>query len=411
MNFRISTKSFILLILSFTSIFIALPARAIIDDDAKVVYVRDGSCIEGGVLLNNCFKNINDLQNWIVNTRDNNAGALVAEIGPGYYLSGFACYGMSDVSLKGAGPDKTIIGQGDPSIIPDNYNFFGISASSCDNFHVQDLSIKANWAINWDGPGTSTWTNVHVEAHGTYGWRETCATITSRPKHFWFNSTIKGMSDTKVTYSVACSENWFFGSEITNQSVGAVGGIRAIQVRKNVGAQYANNTPEVHVYGSVIRVVVPDGVDNLNTIPGSSGDGHGIYAVGAGLDAEIHIHGTGIDVIGNNVGNNVAALVVADGGMIHAAQSSFVLKTGPGGITHRILNGGGIVMAPYLWEKEVLNRPLQSSNGSDMVVENVCPTSSPGCTEAEKIPHMMIYKLECNANGPWWDTTMNTCRQ
>ena len=408
MNFRICTRS---LILCFVAALISFPAHAINDNDAKVVYVRKGSCMEGGVLLNNCFKSLIQLQDWITNTRDNSAGPLVVEIGPGYFMLGFNCNGMSNISLKGSGPDKTILGQGDPSITPNNYYSFGITAANCNNLNVQDLSIKANWGINWDGSGTSTWTNVHVEAYGTYGWRESCATINSRPKHYWFNSTIKGMSNTKVAYSVACSENWFFGSEITNQSAGSADGIRAIQVRKNTDAIYENNTPEVHIYGSVIRVVVPDGADYLNINPSSTGDGKGIYAVGAGLGAEIHIHGTGIDVIGNSVGNNVAALVAADGGMIHAAQSSFVLQTGLGGITHRIINNGGTVMSPYLWEKEVLNRPLQSSNGSDMVVENVCPTTSQSCSDAEKTPHMMIYKFECNANGPWWDMTANSCRQ
>ena len=45
MNFIIHTRS---LILCFISVLISFPAHAIIDNDAKVVYVRKGSCMEGG---------------------------------------------------------------------------------------------------------------------------------------------------------------------------------------------------------------------------------------------------------------------------------------------------------------------------------------------------------------------------
>jgi len=402
--------------LIFSLFSISASAHAVIDADAKVVSVRSGSCLEGGVELNNCFKSLTDLETWIKNDRAADAGALVAEIGPGFYPEGFGCSGMKNISLKGAGKDKTILGESEDVFIdvngvpflavPAKITARSFRATNCFNLSVQDLTIKGNWAVNWDGPGSSTWTNVDIEAHGLYGWRESCATVTNdveRPKHFWYSSRILGVKNTKVAYFAACSENWFFGSEITNQSAGESGGIRAVQVRANSGSLYENHVPEVHIYGSVVRILVPAGADYQGSVPGGAGDGAGIYALGAGLRGSIHVHGTGIDVIGNSIGNNVAALVTGTGGAIHAAQSAFVLKTGAGGNTYRIRNDGGTIRAPYLWEPEVLSSPLLTADGADTTVEMIC---SAGTCQ----PHMMIYSSNCTANGPWFDIVTAQCR-
>lgn len=405
MKQRLHGKSGLLVLTSFVLVFSSIGAHAVIDDDAHIIYVRKGNCSEGGVELNNCFKNVYFAQEWIkdVHNAQPSPKALLVDIGPGYYLSGFECDAMTNITLRGSGPNSTILGQADPSVSPDTYNGYGIRATGCGNFHVQDMSLKAGWGVSWDGGGSSTWTNVNVEG-GTYGWRESCSTVTNRPKHYWFNSRITGVHDTKVAYSVACSENWFFGTEVTNRSEGFAGGIRGIQARANVGEIYLDHVPEVHLYGSAVRVVVPDGADLTSVSPASSGDGAGIYAIGAGLQAKIHVHGTGIDVIGNTLANDVAALVVADGGSIHATQSSFVLNTGVGGTTHRIKNDGGIVKAPYQWEKEVLSMPLQTEDGTDTTIEMVCSGGS-NCQ-----PHMMVYSSNCSANGPWFDMVTGNCR-
>ena len=350
---------------------------------------RGSSCSYGGTTLE-------EAQSWIENyKKPNTVAPILVDIGPGKF-GGFSCLNIGDISLRGSGRDKTTLGSPQSA---------ALNANNCTNLHVQDLKITGGFPapVYWLGNGNSTWVNVLLDG-AIYGWTESnCSFTTSKPVHRWFSSTIKSAG--KVAYAAQCSENWFYGSEFITSGQGFGNGIRGITAR----GVSASDMPEVHVYGSVIRVLPDMGV-SFPTASLGGGDGEGVLAVLAGKNAIIHIHGTGIDVMGNNMPNNVAALVVANGGMIHAAQSSFMLQTGSGGIAYRIKNEGGMARAPYLWENQILDpmNPLnlQSDNGADMTVENTCVDTA--CSSMQ--PHLLLFSTACVVKGPWFDSVTGRCR-
>lgn len=371
--------------------FGAIPTYAA-DTDATVVQLRT-SCQENGNPIANCFTTTASLQTWMTSQRATNAGPLVVNIGAGTF-DPFSCSDSNDISLKGSGRGVTVMSS--PQ--------FGLTASNCFNFHVQDLTLSAtdlgfSFGVFWTNEGTSTWDNVEVVG-GVYGWSEQCSDSQIRPVHRWFSSEIR--SKRKTAYSVGCSENWLTGSEITAEGSGLSGELTAISVRKQ---EIATVSPEIHVYGSVIRVIASDGAEFVPPEGTSSVNSKGMIAVFAGTEADVHIHGTGIDVLGNHEPNDVAALLVANGGMIHANQSSYVMRTAAPGKEYRLKNDGGMLMAPYQWESNVLQKTLVSVDGADTTYELV-----PDPSGASR-PRTLSYSSTCNGpGGPWFDVATQTCR-
>lgn len=383
------------------SLFFSSNVFAVIDNNAPVVKLRT-DCIEAEATLNNCFTDMSSLMAWVSQTRQPNSdNPLLVEIGPGNF-DGFTCVNSSHINFKGSGRDKTVFGGGyaqQPAI----------TARDCFNIHVQDLKVTGGFPapVYWQGTGSSTWVNVHLDG-ALYGWTETeCASVTDntkRPVHRWWSSTIQTRG--KIAYVAACSENWFWGSEIIAAGNGSVNGLRGIVA----GAGYSYNRPEVHVYGSVIRVIPNPGV----SYPlGGGGEGPGIFAVSAGSHAEVHIHGTGIDVIGNDMPNHVAALMASNGGIIHANATAYNMSTAAGGTIRRIVkdsNPSTHIHASYLWEEHPTPpASLVSANGADMAVETDC--ASTGCQITGTETHLLIYNNSCaGAGGPWFDVVTGACR-
>lgn len=386
-----------------------------IDPDTPVIHLRT-TCneIQNSAPINNCFTNTNDVVNWLDNERNQNAGPVSIEIGAGIF-GGFTCRAHNNISLKGSGPGITILR---------GFGSAGIEGNNCFNFNVQDLTAESTFiSIRWNNGGTTTWSNVHalpnsfellpyVTKGNAYGWSETCGQTTkeNRAIHRWVSSRI--VTTGKTAYLAACSENWFFGTQLTASGSGFADGIRGITVAAFISDDVTS--PEAHIYGGNIQVIADSSV-SFDSVS-AAGDGKGIIATVVGKRGELHIHGTGIDVIGNANNNDIAALGVANGGFIHASVSSYVMKTGSDGRSFRILNEGGnsgTVRAPYTWDEKILtstNPPIiVSDNGKDTVVENVC-IDAPTCSEIR--PHVMVYTNQCNdIGGPWFDTTANICRQ
>lgn len=365
-------KLFFISILVSTSFNI----NAAIDEDAQIVNLRK-NCLEDGAEVPNCFISSSAVMDWIQNIRTVTK-PLTINVGPGKH-DYFKCVNTNKLSIKGSGPTQSF--------------FSGLHASNCFDLNVQDVTVT-NWfpsPIYWSGDGSSIWTNVQVIG-SIYAWTETgCDQITKRPLHKWFASQLK--SNSKTVYLSACSENWIFGSELVLTGADLNGVKNGVMV----GAANGENTnPELHLYGGNLRVILQDDITYSD-----------MTAVYAGRNGEVHIHGTGIDVVGNNINNNVTALRGEDGGMIHAAQSAFVMKTEGDGKIIRINNVDGIskIMAPYLWEKEILSKGNNfiSDDGADRTTEIVCDTQS--CS-----PHSYIYMSSCTTNGPWFDIATNSCR-
>ncbi len=388
-----------------------------VDVDAPVVKLRK-SCIESNATLKNCFDTLDSMNSWVTGTRKPNAAKpLLVEIGPGTFIPGAQRGGLecrdSNITYRGAGQDNT-------KIAAYSRQTFGMSASgNCTNLNVENLTLEGLFGVYWPGTGSSTWTNVTVRGFH-YSWIDSACPGQSGGKHYWYSSRVivdsrsfeDGADGLGKGYGIHCGESWFFGSELL--AMGGNGGARALYV----------NTGEAHVYGGVIRTILHPATAVTPPRPtGASPDdiGDGLFAVLAANNGSVHIHGTGIDVIGNSSATDIAALMAATGGEIHANGAAYNLSTGAGGKIHRIINTGGHVHAPYLWEshttppvnaKSTTNNPgntLVSITGADMAVETDC--ASTGCQSTGTETHLLIYNNACTGpGGTWFDTVTRACR-
>ena len=342
----------------------------------------------------NCATTILETTNWIAKTRLPTADRPVkVDIGPGKFGvnsgGGPAC--TSYTSWNGAGPEQTIIAS-------------GITAISCTRFHVSSLKITGGFPAPdyWQGGGDSTWTNVHLDG-SLYGWTETnCNATTGRAKHQWFGSRISSQGK---GYLASCSENWFWGTELAVTAGSADPRVVIALYQPSFGI-----SPEFHFYGSNLKLVLPDGA--VTTEPSElNGECSGAVAVcSSGPGASVHIHGTGIDIVGNASPNKVVALAADNGGEIHANSSAYNLSTGSGGTIQRVLKGvvggGGHIHAPYLWETHP-EAPFVSSPG--VTFKSVTGYDMAMVTSTvDGRPHMLVYDSTCTSG--WWDTVTQSCR-
>jgi hypothetical protein len=306
------------------------------------------------------------------------------EIGPGTFGPiDLSNAGKCWLTLRGSGRQHTII---------DSQNNAISLTNSC-NLDVASLTVKSvpgfitiQVSNTGDNTGVTTWTDVDVIGSG-YGWSESACDINQpHPKHYWFNSRITvstGFGSITRGYNAQCGEHWFFASEITANLTAQSG------MRFALSAGGA----EVHVYGGVIRMI---------TEPGIAFGSEGAIVVGNATDAtlksELHIHGTGIDVISKGA-NNITVFSVKNAvSTLHANETAYNLQTPSGTIT-RISNNGGHVHAPYLWEHIPVS-PLISVTGADMTTETVGPDIN-----------MLVYNSQCTGSGgPWYNVALRACR-
>ncbi|MEW6331792.1 MAG: hypothetical protein AB1560_10060 [Pseudomonadota bacterium] len=358
-------------------------ASAAIDPAAAVVKVRK-SCTENGVALDNCFTSLTAVTDWMATTRKPNASApLEVEIGPGTFGQTLIECSPGDnytghTSFEGAGNGQTII----KGI---SYNS-PLTVYSCTNLSFSHLTINGTLygGVLWNGGGTSKWSDVEVIGAARAWYEEGCDS--SRGSHYWFGSKLTAIAPPMFgigsTYQATCDESWFFGSEITISVP-----TNAYQVGIG-GAVSAGGNGIIHVYGSVLRALV----DGPGSAPAARVGNLGNGTTGG----EIHIHGTGIDLI-SQTGRNVVALKASDNGMIHANGATYNMSTT--GTKTRIVNTGGHVHASYLWEEHAEAPAITSVNGADMAVVT---------NTADGQPHLVIYSSSCASK--WFDTVTGACR-
>lgn len=343
---------------------------AAIDNNAASVLLRK-SCTENSATIDNCFDDLNTLNGWIWNTRNPSPPApLNVSIGPGKFTGTFSCSNSGHVTLSGSGIGNTIL-----------QNASGpISTSQCANLVFEDMTLKNTgnlFGVRNVG-GSTVWSNIEIIGFG-YAWFDTPGGCSGLPgTHYWFNSKITAettAANSATAYFNACDKSWFFGSEITSK--GTVGSSTPIVA---VGG-------EVHVYGSNIRAIPADGATMTS-----------VTAVTATNTASIHIHGTGIDVI-STAPNNITALSASNGGSIHANESSYLMKTGSGGVATRVANSGGDIAAPYQWQTGSTPPTISSVTGYDTVVYT---------NTSDGHPHMAVYDSSCPSK--WYDMTTASCQ-
>jgi hypothetical protein len=334
--------------------------------------------------MTNCGTTLADFQSWMDTYKQPSATKpLLVNIGPGAFGGSITCNGYSNLSIRGAGQQQTTING-------NNNTGYDIRGTNCTNLNVQDLTLSTVLGVlspaSWQGTGSSTWINVTIEPVTIYAWTETACPSdpTQAPVHRWFSSRLGGLVK---TYEAQCSDNWFFGSQLYVTAIG--GDAKVLYAHAYALGPY---TPMFHVYGSNITVTLPTGIA-ANPI---TSNGSGVFAVDAGPGSMVHIHGTGIDVTGNGSTNQIGALV-STGGMIHANNTAYNLDAGGGSIA-RIINFGGIIKAPYVWEQGSNPPSITSVTGADTAV--ITSTS-------DGHPHVVIYDSTCPSS--WYDTVAHAC--
>lgn len=370
------------LVLSITMAAFCVPVQAAVDPGALVVQVRS-DCAEP---LGNCFSHPAEAIAWMSSTRKPNASApLTVKIFPGVYEGAFditcnAADGYTGhTSFEGSGNGQSILRRS-------TFNT-PLNVDACTSMSFSNLTINGvgYGGVTWSGGGTSKWINVDVIGAGR-GWYEpTCGA--ARGSHYWTGSRIVATAGFTVAtpYVAGCDESWFFGSELTAiVPQGATG---------NGAVLSATEGGIAHVYGSVLRLFV-DG-------PGS------MYAVHVGeigmpdgsvTGGEIHIHGTGIDVMSMS-GRDITAIKVSGGGMLHANGAAYNLHSS-GAITRLIKTPtAGHVSAPYQWGESQDAPAVATVAGADTAI--VTDT-------ADGQPHIVVSSANC-ASG-WYDTTVQACR-
>lgn len=355
------------------------------DPNAAVIQLRDpnnGGCLESGVTINNCFTDMASVNSWI-NTRLPNATTpLLVDIGPGTFADNFKCVNKGYITLRGAGRQNTTIGPGTDVGA-------GMLLKNCTNLNVSSLRVIGTYgAIQWSGTGITKWTDVEVVGQG-YGWYETFNSLfpcsSQQTKHYWFSSRIEAQTffGNVSAYPTACGENWFFGSELISSATSGWNIVFPIWV---------SAPGEAHIYGSVLRAIVTGAGQNT---PASS------VAAAYAQGGQIHIHGTGIDVI-SQIAAPIVALKADTGGMIHANGAAYNLSTGTGGTVTRIANNGGHVHAPYVWEH--IPDPVTTPNYT-----SVTGTDMTTILASDGHPHLVIYDTSCTSSR-WYDTVDKACR-
>jgi hypothetical protein len=335
---------------------------------------------------------------WIGNTRmPNSSTPLAIEIGPGNFNSVILNCGGSFTgytTFRGAGRGNTMIGT--DSI----WGPYSVELFDCTSMNFQDLTIgpfnaSSLGGINWNGTGTSVWQNVAFFTNN-YGWNDSstaCPATGNRGVHYWIGSRIVSNNAGIAigAYESTCAEDWFIGSEITvNTDKKAA---MAVALRSN------GPRSEIHYYGGAIRVL----------LTGAASTSQEIAAASATNSGEMHIHGTGIDVISDQA-KPVVALKAGNGGTIHANASAYNLRAASGGSVTRTKNSGGHIHAPYLWEHipdtdgdpNTVDTNFTSANGADQTTVTV------GTSDGH--PHTAVYSSTCPTNARWYDTTDKVCR-
>ena len=369
----------------------------------------------------NCFSDPASLLGWIWDIRRPTvASPLVVDIGAGTFIMPLRsfCQNAGYVTFRGAGRDNTVLTGGGLSPTGDGAPV--LSISNCINLSFQDMTIRADSirngagasdsGIDWGGAGSSTWTNVAVEA-SYYGWLDYPASCANTGTHYWAGSKIQASAGPySIAYLSSCGTSWIYGSEVVALADGGIAGTQGL-----VGVRADSLSGRVEIYGSAVRAIATP--NNTNGTISIALAGHtGLLTLGG----TIHMHGGIISVRAENANNanrNVTG-VRANGGFIHTPDTAFGLRaSGPLGQARRVsVQGGGTVEAPFTWPAG--NTPptsspgglaIRSVNGQDMFVQTNCAVT--GCQANGTETHLLIYNDNCvGVGGPWFDVVTRACR-
>lgn len=378
-------------------------ARAATNNPAAKVVTVSTTCTDAsGNARDNCFTSVNNAVAWMASTRKPNAtNPLAVNIEPGNFhgnifitcdpANGYTGY----TSFIGSGREQSnITGPGSGSSSP--LNVRNCTEMNFSNLRIAGKSGFAYGGVYWFGGGNSTWSDVDIISNGRAWIDSECGA--SRGQHRWYSSRlhVNTAFTIGVSYLAYCDETWFYGSEIVSETAASqsLGGGAVLQ---------AMDQGIIHVYGSNVRAFM------YGTAFGPTPT-----IVSAGGSGEIHVHGTGIDLVSTSA-VNYNVLNVGDNGRIHANSLAYNLNVPAGATISRIAkSGSGHVHAPYLWEHipdtdgnpSTVDTNFVSANGADQTIV------TSGTSDGQ--PHPAIYSTNCVAQtsgtSAWYDTVDKVCR-
>lgn len=399
----------VLSFLTCVTLLALLPAGSSADPGvgARIVQLRS-DCPVGD---DNCLTDTTTLTSWIGTTRqpDENEPLLVM-VGAGdfdpFVLDCGGTFGHT--SVRGSGPEQT-------SFKATGSFEAAIDLTDCEAMGFADIATKSNFVgARFTGTGGSTWTNVWLTG-ATASWFDECP-VPGGGLHYFFSSRLISVASAASTTSgfvSSCSENWIFASDVA--SLADPTAPPASVTKWDV--VNVNGEGDVRVFGSVLRAVVPGGVQSsgASSVRGAAiGEAPADAALGsASTNGVFHMHGgiISLNASGMSLGQ-VRGLQVSSAGDSsgHVVETAFALKKPTGGSARR-LSGKLTTPSPFLWPSGDTPPDLISNTGSDLFVETDC--SSTDCSGAGKQPHLMIYSEPCedsNPGNPWFDTVRGECR-
>ena len=200
--------------------------------------------------------------------------------------------------------------------------------------------------------------------------------------HRFFSSRIVASIGAHA-YQGNCGDSWFWGSEI----------IQPVAENANNTAIYIKGSGNrLHFYGSNIRLEASPAAASSTTAQQT--------AIVVTDNAEVHMHGVGIDLVGKD-GWTLTALDASSGGTIHADVSAYFVQPSTGIKFRRIVNNGGHVHAPYVWQ-HTPTLTFESITGADTT------TITTGTSDGH--PHTAVYSTTCPSGANWYDQVDKVCR-
>lgn len=409
-------------------LFWATSVAASIDGTESTILVRQ-DCTG----LDDCVEGMDDLASQIWATNNVRQGnALLVDIGPGVFEddAGRFIYppepadqecGPNDgnITLRGRGREATLL----KTHMANTANFFGnpptaftgntIWIKGCEHMGFQDMSVLANGlAVEWNGGGSSTWTNVDLHSLGdgiwSFAWYDNANNdpnkVCQRAVHYFFGSRVVSENGLfNWAYASLCDENWFYGGDIVARTTVASGQLLGV---------FAWQQGDIRVFGSSIRVKY----EASTSLPGL------LFGGANALDGGVfHMHG-GIINATSTSSADVSVIGVQSSGtgsLVHTPGTAFVIQPSGSGIATRVRQvGAGVAMSPFLWQSGATppsfppgsEAPLVSStDGADIFVETDCAADG-DCTAAGTQTHLMIYnETEC-PQEKWFDVVTGRCR-
>jgi len=405
-----------------------------------------------------CFTSLDALNAWINDTRKPSAASpLSVDVGLGEFEGKFSCLTRDvpvvldspsnysgHVTFRGRSRVASVLKRTSASALE---ILTPVLVAGCQDISFENLTIRSQrYGIVWLDGGSSSWTNVNVEAGPDLfatGWWEAsdsgfyCDRSAGHAVHHWFGSKITVKAGTAgvatnfplaLGYAATCGETWFYGGEITVQGATPEEGGPGVANRHQAAVAVAAHG-EFQAFGTLLRSlsgpIASGATAAFNPALGQAGlaavvVGHEfIVPVGPAPGGHFHLHGGNATADASAAGGNATSLLVLAGGIAHTPGASFVANPGAGATAYRLKKAEeATAISPMLWQASTeppsghhaATGVMLSDDGADLFVETDCDSDG-NCDEGGAEAHLMVMNpARCSDENPWFDVVTGRCR-